>query len=284
MKVIILGSKGMLGKALREEFSDSEVFCFDKEDLDIVDEKVVRNKLLEIKPEVVINATAINAVDNIESDTSLYKIAKEVNGLAVGNLAKVCKELDIILVHYSSDYVFAGDNKNGYTEDSPVQPINKYGETKALGEKMLMENTDKFYLIRLSRLFGLTGESEMAKKSFVDIMLDLVLNKNKTELDLVDDEMTCPTYAPDLAKFTKKLLLENKSFGIYHGVNNGACTWYEFAKEIFQIKDLEVKCNPVSAGKFPRPAKRPNFSELINTKIDKQRKWQEALKDYLLLI
>ena len=281
MKIIILGSKGMLGKALQEEFKDSEVFAFDKEDLDITNENQLQIKIEEIKPEVVVNATAINAVDNIEIDASFYKLAEEINGMAVGRLAQICKDLDIILVHYSSDYVFKGDNPAGYNEEVYTDPVDKYGETKVLGEKLLKLTTDKFYLIRLSRLFGSAGTSEMAKKSFVDIMLDLVVNKGKTELDLVDDEKSCPTYAPDLAKFTKKLLLENKPFGIYHGANNGVCTWYEFAKEIFQIKNLHINCNPVSADKFPRPAKRPHFSELVNTKLPKQRNWQEALKEYL---
>jgi len=175
MRVIILGSKGMLGKALQEEFKDSEVFAFDKDDIDITDGVIVKNKILEIKPEVIINATAINAVDNIETDDNFYNLAQKVNGFAVGQLAKICKDLNVILVHYSSDYVFAGDDKNGYNEESLVKPLNKYGETKALGEKLLGENTDKFYLIRLSRLFGPTGTSEMAKKSFVDIILDLVV-------------------------------------------------------------------------------------------------------------
>ena len=278
----------MLGEALQKEFKDSEVFAFDKEDLDITNEIEVKNKILETKPEIVINATAINAVDNIEIDANFYKLAEEINGTAVGKLAQICKDLDVILVHYSSDYVFKGDNPAGYNEESYTDPVDKYGETKVLGEKLLKMTTDKFYLIRLSRLFGPAGTSEMAKKSFVDVMLDLVINKGKTELDLVDDEKSCPTYAPDLAKFTRKLLDSRlrgndnlMPFGIYHGANNGACTWYEFAKEIFKIKNLHVNCNPVSADKFPRPAKRPHFSELLNTKIDKQRDWQEALKEYL---
>ena len=183
----------MLGEALQKEFKDSEVFAFDKEDLDITNEIEVKNKILETKPEIVINATAINAVDNIEIDANFYKLAEEINGTAVGKLAQICKDLDVILVHYSSDYVFKGDNPAGYNEESYTYPVDKYGETKVLGEKLLKMTTDKFYLIRLSRLFGPAGTSEMAKKSFVDVMLDLVINKGKTELDLVDDEKSCPT-------------------------------------------------------------------------------------------
>ncbi|KKQ27289.1 MAG: dTDP-4-dehydrorhamnose reductase [Candidatus Magasanikbacteria bacterium GW2011_GWC2_37_14] len=287
MRIVITGAKGMLGQALQTEFKDCEVFAYDKEELDITDKNKIKIKLTEIKPDVLINATAYNAVDKIEENSADFKIAELVNGQAVGYLAESCKNLDIILVHYSSDYVFKGDRKSGYTEEAYNDPINKYGQSKVLGEQLLKMGTVKYYLIRLSRLFGPAGASEMAKKSFVDIMLDLVKGnpsagvQGKQELDLVDDEKTCPTYVKDLAKFTRELLEQKKPHGIYHGANSGACTWYQFAEEIFKLKNLQVKCNPVSADKFPRPAKRPNFSELLNTKMPKQRSWQEALQEYL---
>jgi len=281
MIVVILGAKGMLGQALQAEFKDSEIFAFDKEELDITDKNKIKIKLTEIKPDILINATAYNAVDKIEENSEDFKIAELVNGQAVGYLAESCKNLDITMVHYSSDYVFKGDSKSGYLEDAYNDPINKYGQSKVLGEQLLKMGTDKYYLIRLSRLFGPAGISKLAKKSFVDIMLDLVINKGKAELDLVDDEKTCPTYVKDLAKFTRELIEQKKEYGIYHGANSGACTWYQFAEEIFKLKNLQVKCNPVSADKFPRPAKRPNFSELLNTKMPAQRSWQEALADYL---
>jgi len=208
-------------------------------------------------------------------------LAKKVNGEAVGNLAEICDKENIILIHYSSDYVFYGDNKDGYDENSNINPIDKYGETKALGEKLLQENTDKFYLIRLSKLFGKPAIVEGAKKSFVDTMIWLVTEVKKDHLDLVDEEISSPTYAPDLAKFTKSILEEKKEFGIYHGANSGVCSWYEFALEVFKIKNIKIDTTPVSGDKFPRPAKRPIYSELLNTKISKQRTWQEALRDYL---
>lgn len=285
MRVVILGAKGMLGQALKEEFEKiHEVFAYDKEDLDITNKIKIKLEIEKIRPDAVINATAINAVDQIESDSAVYKLAEEVNGYAVGKLAEVCKSLEIVLVHYSSEYVFRGDNSSGYDEDSFIDPVSKYGETKALGEKLLQSATDKFYLIRLSRLFGPAGASEMAKKSFVDTMLDLVLNKGKRELDLLDEEKSCPTYSQDLARLTRQLLEDKKPFGIYHGANAGVCAWYEFAKEIFAIKKIDVKCNSVPASKFPRPAKRPQYSELINTKLPEQRSWQEALREYLSLV
>ena len=281
MRIVLLGAKGMLGKALKEEFEKVHtVFAFDKNELDITNESAVRLKIGEIKPDAVINATGYNAVDKIEENEIDCKMAEIINGYAVGYLAEVCKNLNIPLVHYSSDYVFKGDSLNGYNEDAVVNPVNKYGVTKALGEKLLQNSTDKYYLIRLSRLFGPKGESEMTKKSFVDIMLELVAN-GRQEIDLVDDEKTCSTYSNDLSRLTRYILENKLPFGIYHGANFGAGTWYEFAKEIFKIKNLAVECNPVPANKFPRPAKRPNFSELINTKLSKQRSWQEALNEYL---
>lgn len=282
MKILILGYKGMLGQALVEEFKkDYEIITWDKEDLDICDFELVKNKISEISPEIIINTTAINAVDKIEESEDFFELAKKVNGEAVGNLAEICNEKKIILVHYSSDYVFYGDNKNAYKEDAKINPINKYGETKALGEKLLQEKTDKFYLIRLSKLFGKPAIAEGAKKSFIDMMIWLATEGEKDHLDLVDEENSSPTYAPDLAKFTRKILEEKKEFGIYHGTNTGVCSWYELALETFKIKNIKIDTTAVSGDKFPRPAKRPVYSELLNTKMPKQRSWQEALREYL---
>ncbi len=283
MKVLVIGHQGMLGQELLKVFESNghEVTGCDRAELDITDTEALSNKLQELKPEVVVNATAINAVDKMEDTPEVYELAKKVNGLAVGELARLCKEQGIVLVHYSSDYVFKGDDQNGYTEDAEHNPVNKYGETKALGEKLLLENTDKYYLIRLSKLFGKPAVSEGAKKSFVDMMLWLVTEGGKTHLDLVDDEKSSPTYAPDLANLTYRLVADNLPYGIYHAANSGACTWNELALETFRLKGLVVDTTPVPGDKFPRPAKRPMYSELVNTKLPRQRTWQEALKEYL---
>lgn len=283
MKILILGAKGMLGQALVKKFGDvgDEVVGYDKEDLDVTDVERVGLALDEIKPEVVLNAVALNAVDKIEESIEIFELAKQVNGDAVGNLAKLCRERGIIFVHYSSDYVFAGTDEHGYHEDADRQPINKYGETKALGEQLVQEHGDKYYIIRLSKLFGKPAISIGSKKSFVDTMLYLVTEGGKTSLDVVDEEVSAPTYAPDLAHVTFELLKDKYPFGIYHGANSGACTWYEWAKEVFAYKGISVKVNPVSSSAFPRLAQRPRFSKLINTKLPAQRTWQEALGEYL---
>ena len=278
-KVLVIGNKGMLGQGLMKAFQkDHEVIGSDYDTFDITDEKIVKEKINQIKPDLVINAAAYNNVDLTETNQEEFAKAKMVNGQAVGYLASACAENKIILIHYSSDYVFRGDNKDGYAEDTPTDPVNKYGESKALGEMLLQSSGANFYLIRLSKLFGPAGGG---KKSFVDTMIDLVANQGKKELKLVNEEFSCPTYSADLINFTRALWEQNHPFGIYHGANSGACTWYEFGLEIFKQKNLEVNCVPVSADEFPRPAKRPVFSELLNTKMPKQRYWTEALADYL---
>ncbi|MCX6780042.1 MAG: NAD(P)-dependent oxidoreductase, partial [Candidatus Magasanikbacteria bacterium] len=239
-KVLVLGSKGMLGQELVREFSahDFEVIGLDKEDLDVTNFEETAKKIIEINPSILINAVAYNLVDKIEEDPNIFELAKNINGEAVGNLARICKENNITLIHYSSDYVFKGDNRDGYKEDDKLDPINKYGETKAIGENQILNIGGKFYIIRLSKLFGKPAASIGAKKSFVDTMIWLATEGGKTHLDLVDEELGCITYAPDLAKLTYDIINNQKPFGIYHGANSGVCSWYEWAKEIFKIKNI----------------------------------------------
>ncbi len=277
-KVLIIGAKGMLGQALLQEFIGAT--GWDREEIDIANYVEVREKIKKFAPDVLINAAAYNAVDKIEEDVAAYDLARKINGEAVGELAKIAKEIGAIFVHYSTDYVFDGDSKEGYAENATPCPLSKYGETKFLGEKLLQEFGEKYYLIRLSRFFGKSGTGEGTKKSFVEVMLDLY-NQGRHEFDLVDEELSSPTYAPDAAQFTHELIESWRPWGIYHGNNAGTCTWHGFSQEIFKIKNLEPKLNAVASSKFPRPAKRPQFSVLINTKMPGQRSWQEALKEYL---
>lgn len=277
MKVLITGGKGMLGQDLVRVFSQGhEVLAWDSDDIDITDFENSKSQITNSKPDLLINSAAYNDVDRAESEPEM---ANQVNGWAVGNLAKVCTELDIPLVHFSTDYVFDGQNRQGYREDDKPNPQSAYGHSKFLGEQELMNNTDKFYLIRLSKLFGRKAGSPGAKKSFVELMLSLA--REKDEIDVVDEEHSCPTYSSDLAMLTEVLTRERRPFGIYHGTNSGPATWYEFAKEIFKITGIDVKLNPVPASFFPRLAKRPKYGILLNTKLPPQRPWQEALKEFL---
>jgi dTDP-4-dehydrorhamnose reductase len=279
-KILILGAKGTLGQALIEQFENSyEVIPLDKEDIDVNQKEETREKIVKIRPDIIINATAINAVDKIEEDDVTFQLAQNINGFVVGELAKITKELGSIFVHYSTDYIFDGEKGRAYIETDGANPISKYAETKLLGEKLTQEKGEKFYIIRLSRLFGKAGSSEMSKRSFVDTMLAAA--QEKDYLEVIDDQYASPTYAPDLANFTRRLLEEFRPYGIYHGTNAGGCTWYEWAKKIFEIRNMSVDLRPVSVMKFPRPAKAPKYSVLENTKMPFQRTWEDALKEYL---
>lgn len=280
-KVVILGYEGMLGSALMQKFSDWETVGLDRKDIDVTNAATTESKLAELKPYLIINATAYNSVDEAEKSEDANALAQAINGAAVGELAKIAKSLGVPLVHFSTEYVFDGTSQAGYDESAQPHPLNKYGESKLLGEKLLQENTNQFYLIRLSRMFGAPGVSQMAKKSFVDIMLDLVQKQGKTEIKVVDEERSCPSYSVDVAAFVYDLTINGRPFGIYHGANSGVCTWYDLAKKTFEFKGLTVNVIPIKSADYPRPAKRPMFSELHNTKMPKQRSWQDALKEYL---
>lgn len=281
-KVLILGAKGMLGQALSAEFAAAswDVIGYDREDIDITISDQVEAVLDRVQPQVVINAVALNAVDKIEEDASVLVAAEEVNGRTPGVIATLCRARSIVFVHYSSDYVFAGDTEQGYAEDATVAPLNAYGKTKALGEASVTAAGGEYYIIRLSKLFGRAAASEGAKKSFVDTMLSLAAG-GKTEFDVVDDENSCPTYAPDLAKLTRTIVETRPAAGVYHGANSGACTWYGWAKEVFALKKIDVTLRAVPASAYPRPAARPHSSALVSTKLPAQRSWQEALREYL---
>ena len=275
MKILILGAKGMLGREFLRVLRKQDVVGWDRDELDITDETAVSAKLSDLKPDLVINCSAYNAVDKAEEDR---QTAESVNGQAVGYLAKVCASLDIPLVHFSSNYVFDGNNPEGYNEDDTPRPLSNYGQSKLQGEIELQRNTEKYYLIRSAWLFGKPGGG---KKSFVDLMLDV--GSKGQPIDAIEDEFGNPTYVKDLAGAVVALVETKKPFGIYHLVNTGSCSWYDLAKEIFIIKNIVVQLNSIRVEEYmkKRKAPRPKFGVLNNTKFIQLRPWTEALKEYL---
>ncbi|MBU1178589.1 dTDP-4-dehydrorhamnose reductase [Patescibacteria group bacterium] len=272
IKILIIGSKGMLGTELVEVFSTSDykVYKADLPEIDITDSASIQGKLGEIKPDIVINAAAFTDVDGCEEQIEL---CHKVNGQALEYLVKECNKVGSTLVHYSTDYVFDGEKEEGYKEADQTNPQSQYGKSKELGEKNLQKYGDKYYLIRLSWLFGKHGNN------FVETMLRLAREKDR--LEVVNDQFGKPTYAKDLAIRTKELLESQKAFGIYHITNEGVTSWYDFTREIFKLAGIKTPVTPVTTDKFPRPAKRPHYSGLINTKLPLSRPWQEALGEYL---
>jgi len=280
----------MLGQELLKIFPDAigidrpslKLRTTSAKDLDITNKAQVENKIKELQPDIIINCAAYNAVDKCENPKE-FELAKKINGDAVGYLADACLKNNIILIHFSTNYVFDGNSKDGYNEDNKPNPISKYGQTKLMGEQEILKRDNlKYYLIRLSKLFGKKGSSEVAKDNFFDVMMSAYAKASTDKkIKVVDDELSNFTYAPDLAQVVQNLIEQNYKYGIYHIVNEDPCTWYDGAKTLFDILNRDVKLIRVDSKEFPRPAARPQYGILLNTKFPKLRSYKEALKEYL---
>lgn len=260
----------MLGSELSLIFSDLQPICWDIDDLDITKEEIVQKRIREMSPSVIINASAYTNVDGAEDNEEL---ANRINGTAVGHLAKTAELIGAKLIHYSTDYVFNGECESGYQESDKPDPVNAYGRSKLLGEQAIQKECKDYYIIRTSWLYGRGG------KNFVDTMIKL--GKENKAVKVVNDQFGKPTYTADLARQTRKLIEGDKPYGIYHVTNEKQASWFDFAEKIFELSGIKTTVIPVTSGEFPRPAKRPNYSSLINTKIPKQRSWESALSEYL---
>jgi len=258
IKTLILGADGIPGHDLQKVFSDA---VSRGRDLDITDEALVSTFIQEMKPDLVINAAACTDVDGCEDNR---ETAFEVNGKALEYIAKACRKVGAVPVHYSTDYIFDG-SKEEYVESDASDPINAYGESKLPGEKNIMESMDDYRIIRTSWLFGVHG------KNFVETMLRL-----SWEMDMVrvvNDRFGKPTYTADLAMKTAEII--GLAPGIYHITNEGVCSWYEFAAAIID------NVSPCSSEEFVRKADRSRYSVLVNTKTTPMRHWKDALGEYL---
>lgn len=287
-KVLILGAKGGLGRQLSKVYAADnsfEVIAWDRGDIDITDKELIQRKIEEIKPVIILNSTGYNAVDKCENDDAEFESAKKLNGEAVGYLADAALKIGAVIVNFASDYVFDGENIDGYRENDETKPISNYGISKVMGERELISRSGKglkWYQIRTSKLFGPVAESDGAKPSFFDLILNL--SRERKEFNMVDgEEISFFTYTPDLAVATKRLIESDKGYGIYHITNSGAASWYEAAKYLFELKGItDVKLNAVSSNEYPRPARRPKYSKLLDTKFERPlRNWKDALKEHL---
>ncbi len=281
MKVLILGSRGNLGSQLMisGEQSGHSLLGWDREDIDLTDWPTVEAKLANLEIEVIINTVAYNAVDAAETEPG-QSLAYALNRDLVDRLAAYCQAHSITLVQYSTDYVFSGDQIQGYSENDQPAPLSHYGLSKAAGEQALVsrQNSLNYYIIRTSKLFGPQGSSPSAKASFFDIMLKLAQSGN--ELQGVAAEESCFTYTPDLARVTWQILEQKLASGIYHIVNSEAATWFEALAELKNITGFTNQIKPIDSSLMPRPAKRPGHSALLMTKLPALRSYSEALKEY----
>ena len=220
--------------------------------LDITDLQSIQKLAADIKPNVIINCAAYNAVDKAEVE---WEKAYTINGIGVRNLAIVANELNAVLVHYSTDYVFDGSKKEPYTIFDLPNPLSRYGESKYLGEKLLIQTGEKFILIRTSWVFG-AGNINFAKKV-------LGWAQKNEELKIVTDEISVPTYTADLAQATWTII-NKRAYGLYHISNEGECSRYEYASYILEKIGWRGKLLPVKQKDFDLPAKRPKYSKLSN--------------------
>lgn len=275
MRILVTGAGGMLGQAVTREFQgrNHTVTALSHARLDITGLAAVKQALAEYTPEVIINCAAYTKVDQAETD---YEAAVQVNALGVRNLALACKETGAVLVHISTDYVFDGRQNEPWRIYDERNPVNAYGRSKYLGERFLETIAPRYYLVRTSWLFGPGGPN------FVETILKLA--REKGTLTVVDDQWGCPTYTIDLAR-ALVCLVESGCYGVYHITNQGAATWYRFAREILAAAGVKTNIKPVTTAGFPRPARRPAYSVLDSFPLKETigyllPPWQDALKRY----
>ncbi len=277
MNILITGAKGMLGTDLCEVLTPAHtVTGVDLDEVDIADLDAVKDQVMSVAPDLVINVAAYTDVDGCEDNVEL---AFRANADGVENLATVCREQEVNLIHLSTDYVFDGTRQRPYHEEDPPRPMGVYGRSKLEGETRAQRILPQVCIIRTAWLYGRAG------KNFIKAILAQA-DKTNT-LKVVDDQKGSPTFTLDLAR-ALRAAAEQGLAGVYHVTNKGECSWFEFAQKILELagrRDVEVL--PISTGELGRPAPRPANSVMDGTKFEKAsgmplRPWPEALKEYLL--
>ena len=284
-RILLLGAGGQLGKEINKDLSKNyDILSLTKEECDITNYPLVEEKIQLFKPKVIINAAAFTNVDDAENNESL---ADNINHLAVNKLARLSKDYKVVLIHFSTDYIFNHKINEPISEDEKEDPINVYGLTKYLGEKSIIRNMKNFYILRISWVYGKYG------KNFPKTILKLA--KNKKELNIVDDQIGSPTPTSLISSVINKLLVlhfkGSDCFGIYNLSPSGSCSWYEIGNFILEhVKDkkkFKLKTiNKISSKEFKSLAKRPKNSYLDNSKIKKVlnvniHDWKYYLKDFI---
>lgn len=299
MVVLVTGANGQLGQAIQkiaQKNTDLKFVFTDSSELDITNKENCERVFTEIKPDFCINTAAYTAVDKAESEPEK---AHQINVLGAKNLAESCKKYDTTLIHISTDFVFDGENNLPYTEEDQPNPKSVYGKTKLEGEQEIQKILDKYFIIRTSWVYSEFGNN------FMKTMLRLASERDS--LNVVNDQTGTPTNANCLAKAILEVIkskvesqkLQEKelqfsdsdfqafdfrlsTFGIYNFSNEGSCSWYDFAKNIFEVNNIEIELNPIPTSAYPTPAIRPKYSVLDKSKIKTTfgiqiKSWEEAL-------
>ena len=282
MKVLIIGANGQLGVDLVNVFRAKEydVITLNHEQVSVVNQKLLAKLLTEMAPNVVINTAAMHNVEDCEEKP---EASFQVNGLGASNLSTICEEIGATLVHFSTDYIFDGRKKSSYIESDLPNPLNTYGVTKLAGEHYIQAISKKYYVIRVS---GLYGNSICRAKglNFVDLMIKL--SKEKEEIRVVDNEILTPTSTHAIAQQVEHLVSNHGAYGIYHMTAQGACSWNRFAKQIFYLIKASVILKIANPDEFPMKTLRPTYSVLENRNLKEQKldimpTWEECLRVYV---
>ena len=279
MKILVTGITGQLGFDVMAELQrrNIEAVGAARRDFDLTDDTAIENFIKFHKPDAVIHCAAYTAVDKAEDEA---ETALQINGRATEVIAQTCKDIDAKMIYISTDYVFPGTGDMPYEVDDPKDPPNAYGRSKLAGEEAVIKNLDKYFIVRISWVFGVNG------KNFVKTMLRLSETKNK--LTVVNDQIGSPTYTADVAPLLVDMVQTDK-YGIYHATNEGFCSWAEFAAEIFRQAGAKTEVIPVPSTEYPTKAIRPKNSRLSKQKLDsagfkRLPDWKDAVKRFLSVI
>lgn len=282
MKVAIIGAKGQLGSDLVKVFGDDAI-PFTHDDIDVTNYDSLK-KIKSLKPDVIINTAAFHKTDDCEDNPEK---TFAVNAIGARNITKLCNEINATNVYISTDYVFDGSKLNQYgpspyCEDDIPNPINTYGISKVAGE-LYTRLTNTCYIIRIASLFGTAGASGKGG-NFVETMIKKA--KNNEDIKVVDDMIMSPTYTIDVASTIRNILVKSLPSGVYHVANKGQCSWYEFAKTIFELLGTKVDITPIKTVILQSKAKRPMFSPLTSINLQRygleMENWEDALEHYLI--
>lgn len=276
MKVLVTGVNGQLGYDVVKRLEKNNIECIGvgRKEFDITNEKETINFITAYHPDVVVHCAAYTAVDKAEDERDT---CYNINVLGTRYIAQVCANIGAKMVYLSTDYVFDGSGDAPFEVSDPPSPINYYGETKYAGELEVKKLIDKFFIIRISWVFGMNGNN------FVKTMKRLANERSK--LDIVSDQVGSPTYTYDLAILILEMIKTNK-YGEYHASNEGYCSWYEFACEIFKQSGITIQVNPILTKDYVTKAKRPQNSKLSKNMLEangfkRLPRWEDALLRYL---
>lgn len=277
MRVLVTGAKGQLGHDVVNELEKRGItgIGVDIDEMDITDPAACRRVITDAEVDAVIHCAAYTAVDAAEDNAEL---CNKINGEGTANIADVCRDLDIKMMYISTDYVFNGQGVRPWEPDDEREPLNAYGMSKYLGELAVEERLTKYLIVRIAWVFGVNG------KNFIKTMLRL--GEERGAVTVVDDQIGSPTYTYDLARLLVDMIVTDK-YGRYHATNEGLCSWYEFAVEIFKQAGMDnVKVTPTDSASYAAKARRPMNSRISKEKLtemgfERLPQWQDALRRYL---